>query len=204
MSKLGRLTLMLALGALALMPAAPPTMAQATGATDVSITLPDIVILHYFSTVNVTVTSTALGTFLTGNPGDSSIDEGAANPAAGGFSPDLAMSPSALSNNPAAAVLTLQNAWAVRAISLGLPLSETQLAITNTGATLNHATSAASMTISGVAVDDGTSNGATITFSTPGLFSPEVGDVELTLNMTNATDAGLYSGGQYTLTATNI
>ena len=37
---------------------------------------------------------------------------------------------------------------------------------------------AATITITGVAVDDGTSNGATITFTSPGLAPALVGDVE--------------------------
>ena len=189
--------------ALALVLTASPVQAQAIGNTDVDINIPDIVILHYFSNVDITIGSNEFGTFLTGSPGDSSIDEGTAAPAAGGFTQDLNIVPTALTGNPAAAVLTLQNAWAVRAVSLGAPASQTQLEITIPDNTLNHV-SGATMTISSATVDDGGGAGAIITFNAPGLFTPELGDVALTLDMTSATDAGDYLDGVFRLTASNI
>jgi hypothetical protein len=192
------------LGALVLALSAMPAAAQATGATDVDITLPDIVILHYFSNVDVTITDTALGTFLTGSAGDSSVDEGTATPPAGGFTQDLGMTPAGLtlSGDPSAAVLVLQNAWAVRAISTAG--TSTQLAIANTDSLLELAPLGPSILVTDVAVDDGASNGATITFAAPGLVSPQMGDVELTLDITNATEAGQYVDGIYTLTASFV
>ena len=192
-----------AVTALALVLTASPAQAQAIGDTDVDINIPDIVILHYFSNVDITIGSNEFGTFLTGAPGDATIDEGTIAPAAGGFTQDLSMSPTALTGNSSAAVLTLQNAWAVRAVSLGAPASQTQLAITVPDATLTH-TSGATMSISAAAVDDGGGSAATITFNAPGLFAPQLGSVELTLDMTNSTDAGDYLDGVFRLTATNI
>ena len=194
--------LALAFGVVVLMLSASPARAQATGATDVDINLPNIVVLHYYSNVDITIGKNELGTFLTGSAGDSGVVEGTSAPASGGFSPDLAMTPSALTGDPSAAVLTLQNAWAVRAISLSGG-TDTQLAITNTDNTLTHA-GGGTMIITGVAVDDGSSNGATITFASPGLVTPTVGDVELTVDFSGAVEAGDYLDGIYTLTATNI
>jgi len=182
---------------------APSTAsAQATGATTVDINLPDIVILHYFSSVDITLTQAALGTFLTGTASNA-VDEGNSAPASGGFTQDLGMTPTGLSGNPAAALLTLENAWAVRAISTAGG-TNTQLAIVNTTPVLDHASTTASMAMTGVAVDDGTNNGATITFPAPGLVNPVTGDVELTLDMSLAINAGDYEGGVFTLTASNI
>ena len=187
--------------------AVAPVQAAAVGATTVDITIPDIVILHYWSSVDVTVTSSALGTFLTGSAGDSTVDEGVVAPVAGGFDQDLAPVipfPSTLSGgDPSAAVLVLRNAWAVRAISLAAG-TNTQVAIANTDGTLDHTTTAAVITVTGVAVDDGTNNGTSISFLSPGLSNPVVGDVELTLDLSAATNAGDYLGGMYTITATNI
>jgi hypothetical protein len=177
--------------------------AQAVGSTDIDVSLPDIVILHYFSNVDITITQSALGNFLTGVAGDAAIDEGVASPAAGGFTQNVALSPSALSGDPSSAVLTIQNAWAVRSISLAGG-TDTQLVITNSDNTLDHASTSASITVTGVAVDDGSSNGSTVTFPAPGLVSPRMGDVELTLDLTNAVNAGEYQDGEYTLTASNI
>jgi len=200
------LALMLAIAVAALVgvPLAPTTQAAAVGATDVDITLPDIVILHYFSDVDVEISNGALGTFLTGSLGDSTIVETTPVLAAGGFTQDLSISPtSALTGSPSAAVLTLQNAWAVRAISLAGGVN-TELAIANTDDTLDHTLTTATITVTGVAVDDGANNGATIQFASPGLVSPAVGDVELTLDLTNATNAGVYENAIFTLTATNV
>lgn len=196
-------TSILALGCL--LATANMASAQASGATDLDISFPDIVVLHYFSNVDVQLTSNALGTWLTGSAGDSSYDEGTASPAAGGFTQDLAIGPSALLNDPAAAVLRLENAWAVRAISFGA-FGTTQVSIANTQPTLNHSLTASSMTISSAAVDDGSSSGASITFAAPGLSNGNavVGDVVLTMDMSAALDAGDYLDGVFTITAQNI
>ncbi len=193
----------LAASVLAMMLSTTAVLAQASGATDVDVNLPDIVILHYFSNVDITITSGAFGTFLTGTPGDQAYDEGTVAPAAGGFTQDLGIGPSPLTGDPSAAVLTLQRAWAVRAISLGGG-TDTELTIANTDPTLDHTSTAATIVITGVAVDDGTSNGSTITFSSPGVVNAARGDVELTLDLSNASNAGDYVDGVFTLTATNI
>jgi hypothetical protein len=177
--------------------------AQAQGSTDIDISLPDIVILHYFSNVDIAITQSALGTFLTGAAGNAAVDEGSASPAAGGFTQNVALAPTALSGDPSSALLTIRNAWAVRSISLAGG-TDTQLVITNTDNTLDHTSTAASITVTNVAVDDGSSNGSTITFPAPGLVSPRMGDVELTLDLTAAVNAGDYLDGEYTLTASNI
>jgi hypothetical protein len=193
---------LLAVGLLAL--SATPARAQASGSTDVDITIPDIVILHYFSSVQVTITQGALGTFLTGTAGDQAIDEGTPT-FTGAFDHDLAIGPSALSGgDPAAAVMILRNAWAVRSISLAGGTNTTLDIDITGGPVLSHSVTAASITISSAAVDDGTSNGPSITFAAPGLANPVVGDVNLTLDLTNAINAGDYLGGVYTLTATNV
>lgn len=180
-----------------------PVAAQATGNTDVDITLPDIVILHYYSNVDLAITSNAMGNFLVGSGGDSSFDEGTSAPGAGGFTFDLAIGPSALTGDPSNATLVLENAWAVRSMSLAGG-TNTQLVITVTDAALDHVTTTASMDITAAIVDDGASSGGTITFPATGLFNPRIGDVALTLDMTNAVNAGEYADGVFTLTASNI
>ena len=201
--KLSLLLASLVVGAFALL-IASPVHAQATGNTAISIDIPDIVILHYFSTVDVTIDATAMGSYLTG--GVNSVDEGnvtgTAAENAGQFEMDLAIAPTALTGDPANAVLLLQNAWGVRAISLGNPVSETDLTITVANPTLSNGGS--QIAIVGAAVDDGATAGASIQFASPGLAPPRTGDVELTLNFSNTTDAGQHTGGIFTLTATNI
>jgi hypothetical protein len=194
----GSLTL---LGVVLMLAMTPAANAQASGATDIDITLPDIVILHYFSNVDISITGDALGTFLTGVAGDQSIDEGTSAPVAGGFTQDLGIGPSALTGgDPAAAVLTLLNAWAVRSIATD---ADTTLDIAVTDDTLTHA-GGGTIVISSATVDAGAGAGDPITFASPGLVNPEVGDVVLTLNLTNADAGGDYLDGVFTLTATNF
>jgi hypothetical protein len=192
---------LVAVGILAL--SATPARAQASGDTDIDITIPDIVILHYFGNVDITITNAALGTFLTGTAGDSSVDDGIAA-STGGFVHDLGIGPNPLTGgDPAAAVLILQNAWAVRSISLAGAVN-TQLDIAVGDAVLDHTTTAATITITGAEVDDGTTLGDPITFAAPGLVNPVIGDVQLELDLTAAINAGDYLDGEFTLTATNI
>ena len=192
-----RLLFVLTIALVALSLNSAPVAAQATGDTDIDITIEGIVILHYFSEVDVTITSGALGSYLTG--GAAAVDEGVGTGASGTMDFNLNISPTALTGNPSAVVLTLQNAWAVR--SLGGAGDMTQIAITQNMPTLTHA-GGATMTITGHAVDAGTGPAATVLFASPGLVDPEYGDVQLTLDLTNATSAGEYVDGVFTLTAT--
>jgi hypothetical protein len=90
----------------------------------------------------------------------------------------------------------------VRAISF-LGQTNTTLTIANTDATLDHATTLATITVTGAEVAVGANQGTSISFAAPGLVTPTTGDVELTLDLTNAINAGEYQDGVYTLTASN-
>ena len=176
-----------------------PARAQAVGATAIDITLPSIVILHYFSEVDIEITEAGLITFL--GYGSNEVDEGLEAPAAGGFTQDLTLSPSVPTGDPAAALLTLQNAWAVRAI--GASGQQTQVSIAPTDATL--ANGAATITIDAAEVQSGVVGpGASIQFAPPGLSVPRLGDVLLTLDLSSANLSGQYIDGLYTITAQNV
>lgn len=196
-----RLLFVLTIALVALSLNSAPVAAQATGATDVDITLEGIVVLHYFSNVDLTITSGALGGVLTGStPPLSSVDEGTSAPLAGGMDFDLAIDPDEMTGTLNAVALTLENAWAVR--SLGGATGNTRLAIAITDNTLT--TGTADITITAGTVTDGTSTGASIDFPSTGLATPLSGDVELTLDMTDADEAGTYEDGVFTLTATLV
>ena len=199
--KLSLLLASLVVGAFALL-IASPVHAQATGNTTVSIDIPDIVILHYFNTVDVQIDAAAMGSFLTGGPTaiDEGVDGGLATENTGQFELNLGMIPTGLSNDPTSAVLLLQEAWGVRAI--GNPGANTDLTITVPTPIL--ANGGSQIAIAGAAVESGALSGPTILFPAPGLAPALIGDVRLTLNFTNTTAAGIHAGGVYTLTATNL
>ncbi len=175
-------------------------LAQATvsASTAVNINLPNIVILHYFSTVNVALDAATLTPLLTAtNP----IDEGVATTATT-LNFDLGMAADPLSGGNAAALpLTLRNAWAVRSIgSTGAAAANVAVALTT--ATLTNG--AASITLlTPLASADGTNFAATTTFANPGLVNPEYGDIRVSLNLTSANLAGNYTGGVINITATS-
>ena len=90
--------------ALALVLFAPTVQAQAVGATDIDITIPDIVILHYFSSVSVEIDGAEMGAFLTGT--SSAAQAGSEAPVSvgpGGFTQNLNINPTGLTGNPSAA-----------------------------------------------------------------------------------------------------
>ena len=176
--------------------------AQAVGATDVDITLPDIIVLHYFSNIDLTFSAATVTAWL-GATSDQGTMTGAS------FTSDIDISSDGdfgTTGDPTAAALTLSNAWAVRAISGGAG-TQTKVTIAVTDSTLTHAGGGGeTIEISAGEVQDSGGGGfaGSVTFSPPGLANPEIGDVRLTLDLTNATEAGEYADGVYTLTAENI
>jgi hypothetical protein len=177
--------------------AVQPAQAQATGSTAVSVDLNGIVILYYYSSVNVTLPSTLLGT---------AVNEGAAAQTAtaisGGAEATLTALPSVgatLSNIN----LDILNAWAVRALNtVG---ANTQVTISGTANTLTAGVGNV-ITIAGRQVRaTAGSFGATSTFPSAGTFTtPQTGDVRLVLDLTAVSAIGNFTGGNYTLTAVNL
>jgi len=183
----------LALALVAVMPRA--ASAQATGATDIDITLEGIIILHYFGEVDVTIDSASMAAFLGIGP---AFDEGASGGTATlvgtDFDVDLNIVPTDPNNDPASANLVLRNAWAVRALST--PGTDVGVTGSVTGSPLAHVGGG------GESIDISSATASPASFASPGLVSPQYGDVTLALDFTNATAAGIYNnGGEYTLTA---
>lgn len=179
---------------------------QATGDTAISIDVPDIVILHYFSTVDIAIDPTAMEDYLTG-AGTNAIAEPApptatATLVGGQFQTNLGMTPSLLPGDPGNAVLVMQNAWGVRAISGGAT-TLTQVAITVPTTTLSLGATS-DIEIVGSAVAAGGAPAASVSFAPPGLAPAVTGDVQLTLDFSGTTLAGSHTGGVFRLTASNI
>lgn len=193
-----KLLALVLVAAAALFGAVQPAQAQAQGTTAVSVNLNGIVILYYYSTVDVTLPSTLLGT---------AVNEGAVaqNAAAvpGGAQATLTALPSVgatLENIN----LDILNAWAVR--SLHTVGANTQVTIGGTANTLS-AGGTNEITILGRQVRTTTGAFATpsIQFTSAGTFTtPQTGDVRLVLDLNDVEAIGNFTGGNYTLTAVNI
>jgi len=169
---------------------------SAEGTTAFSITFPSVVVLHYWSILNMTLSTAELTDFLIGNT-TGEDDRGtqgsvAISNNAGTMEADAAITSSV--TDPTAVTLHIQNAWAVRAIGTsGTPnvtMSFTASSATLTGPGVNSMGASSYFVGTGGSVPTLT----TVTFAAPGLSTPEVGDVALDLDLTNAAQSGTYSG----------
>ena len=199
-----KLLALVLVAAAALFGAVQPAQAQsASGETAVSVNLNGIVILYYYSSVNVTMPSNLLG--------PSAVAAAAANPTAVA----VATGAEATLVNPTSAPpialnavnLDLLNAWSVR--SLNLTGANTQVTISGAANTMTNGGSGEILiTDRQVRRAGGGFATPSISFPSAGTFvTPQTGDVRLVLNMTGVVGgvgAGSYTGGNYILEALNI
>lgn len=190
------------------------TTASAQNAVvDLNVSLSPITILYYFSTVNVTVPSSAMAGMLCGTGAPSGIyntsaancDLGAtgaltATGGAGGLTANGTIGASPGGFNAAAVPLTLQNVWAVRAIGGASANTTVSVSLGSSTSLLSPAgVGPASIVISAPLVSTAPAvsgnNTTAVTFADPGLVNAQQGNVALTLNLTNALVSGLYSSG---------
>lgn len=194
-----KLLALVLVAAAALFGTVQPAQAQATGTTAVSVNVNGIVILYYYSSVDVTMPADLLGSEAV-NAGDAAPTAVAV---AGGAVATLANPTSATPVSLAAMNLDILNAWSVRALNTAG--ANTQVTI---GGDQNTLTAGAGnqITISGRQVRaTAGAFGATSTFPSAGTFvTPRTGDVRLVLNMSATTATGSFTGGNYTLTAVNL
>jgi len=183
--------------------------AQTSGSTSVSVTLPNIIILHYISGITLNFTTditeginegTASWTVAwDGTPSAGSLE------LANGASSNLSDAATELDGNPI--TVNIPNVWAIRGFSsdgtatVAITLDNAQLGSGATG-------SSAYITMSNPQVDDNDGHvDATITAAPLNGIKKStatVGDVNLTFDLDDAVESATYSGGQYTITATAV
>lgn len=169
---------------------------------DVNITLNGIVILDYYSTVNVDIPSSVWTGMFTGcttitagiacSQGVASVDASFSTPGLVAAPTDVA-TPAPTGVSLTALPLRLEDVWAVRALAASSANTVT-VSVTDPGGPLAH-TDGGQILITGSSVNPAT-------FAPPGLATAVHGDVTLTLDLANATRAGTYSstgGNDYTL-----
>ncbi len=182
--------------------------AQAQGSVDVDITLNNgITILYYYSSVDVNISLTDLfGTPVgcvagTGDTRACAVAPLAAAvnaaPVGGQLVANFNINPAALSINPSAVPLVLQNLWAVRAV--GGTANTTTVAIAAGLTTLN-GPSGSTIGMSNFRVQTPAFGAAaavgpavSVQFPDPGLVTARPGDVRIDLNLTGANALGDYS-----------
>ena len=187
--------------AVAALAAIPTThAATATGQTIFTVQLQPIVVLDYYSEIDLNINSTALQT-LAGTPAGQAVTAIAASAPGGAvLTANAAITPSAV--NLSAVQLTISNAWAVRSISTP-GTGSTTVTIGLNGAT------GPSATLTGV-----TDTASTIGLSNPGtsfagltggtgFTTPVNGDVKMTMDLSTAQSAQNYTGATIYITATS-
>jgi len=168
----------------------------ASGQTSVSFNFPNIVILHYISSVTFDVPAAALG--------NGAIDEGSGGTLNSFSSPTI-------SGNANVGVTistalngykgTINNAWAVRGITASGNI-QMQIAVGTQTATNGTST----VTISNLTMSSGSNSGAQFNIAAPGFAASSAvyGNVHMDLDFSQVTTTGSHTGATYTVTATAI
>jgi len=193
----------LALGALLLGLSAMPSSAGATvtqaGTTTATVSMPEYLVLHYYSAVALNFSATSASSSQTGSPLSATWTT------LGDTSQTLAAS--ATEVGPSSANITLKNAWAIAGLSSSgtatVSISGTDFSATRVGST-----SKIGVTGYGLASTNGVSgavSGSTVTTLLRGVTgqTQTVGDVRMTLNFADTTESGAHTGS-FTITAQTI
>ncbi|NTU45160.1 MAG: hypothetical protein HGA99_10345 [Chlorobiaceae bacterium] len=170
-----------------------------SGTTTTTVTMPEYLVLHYYSAVALNFSATSSSASQTGSPLSATWTT------LGDTSTTLAASASEV--GPTSANITLKNAWAIAGLSSS---GTATVSITGTdfSATRVGSTSKIGVTGYGLASTNGVSGavtGATVTTLLRGVTgqTQTVGDVKMTLNFSNTTESGAHAGS-FTITAQTI
>ena len=164
--------------------------AQATGQTKMRITFPPFAILWYYSQLNITLSTSDLVTAL--GTGAEAVDEGSKDVTLSTWGADAAMSPAALTGLGNQTV-TIQNAWYYVAMSSA---TSTLKADITAGADLTLENGAATVALSNFKIQSGGSGYvASIDPLNEVGFVLTPGDLQFTMDLTNASAAGNYENG---------
>ncbi|MHB1618281.1 MAG: hypothetical protein ACYCUX_13640 [Metallibacterium sp.] len=195
-------SLAIALG-MAFTPApAAAAAASTTGSTTFSVILQPTTLLYYYSAINLTVPSSALLALAGGAPTALGAQGLTATGTASTLSATAATFAPGAPGSISAVGLTLGNVWAVRSITT--PTSGTTSvsvsfsgSTTQASATLNGSTTGSSIALSSLATSPTSFNGT-------GLGgTPQVGNVTMTMDLSNAKTAETYSGATIYITASS-
>ncbi|NTW68807.1 MAG: hypothetical protein HGB23_03025 [Chlorobiaceae bacterium] len=187
------------LGLCSISPSANAAPVSQSGTTTTTVTMPEYMVLHYYSAVALNFSATSSSASQTGSPLSATWTT------LGDTSTTLAAS--ATEVGPSSAKITLKNAWAIAGLSSS---GTATVSITGTdfSATRVGSTSKIGVTGYGLASTNGVSgavSGATVTTLLRGVTgqTQTVGDVNMTLNFGNTTESGAHAGS-FTITAQTI
>jgi uncharacterized protein YdgA (DUF945 family) len=186
---------------LSIMIATPAFAATTSGTTNVTVMVPEFIVLHYYSAIALnfaTPNSEAL------NEGSRSMDVTWDGKTSGGEELASAnLMNAALELDGSKTTVKLSNVWAVRGFSQsGNAKVEVSIPAGKETMTLE----GSEISISNVKVSDNASTGSSITTKVNGITKSGAtfGNIEMDLDFSKTNRSGLHTGGQYTITATTI
>lgn len=180
--------------------ATPVEGVTTTGTTDLSATIPEFIVLHYYSTVAMdfaTPTAESL------DEGKLELDADWKGSTTGNELNTKNLMKADLELDNTKTTVTLKNVWAVRGFSKN---GNAKISIALASGHDKMKKENSEIVVSNVKVSDNTSTSAEITTSLKGIAKAKatVGSVEMDLDFTNTTIAGNHTGAKYTLTASTI
>lgn len=169
----------------------------ASGSTDVTVTLPNILILHYLSSLTLSFDGTDR-VYKEGGLTSESVTLGTS------ATLDAELESTADWDGDSV-TLTVQNSWAVR----GFGTANVYASSTSPTLALSGTTSSIGMGAFSVSQTDGSGAGTStvpleIDLDGIGWDKAKIGGVSFTLDLSSATDDGTYTGGSYTITANSV
>ena len=177
-----------------------PLMAASTsGTTNVTVTVPEFIVLHYYSSITLNFATPETEAI---NQGQNSMDVSWSGTTSNGSSlqSDNLMT-AKLELDGTKTNVKLNNVWAVRGFSksgnatvaVTIPQNKMTLGSSEIG-------------ISNAQVTDGTNTGSSISTKLGGITrsGATLGGVQMDLDFSKTTLSGTHTGGQYTITATTI
>jgi hypothetical protein len=169
---------------------------SASGATAFTIAFPSVVVLHYWSTLNMTLSTADLTDFLIGNTTgeDDRGTKGSVTISNNAGTLEANADITTTASDVTGITLHIQNAWAVRAVGTAA-LPNVTMSFTASSASLT-GPGANSIAASNyyVGTGGGVPSAATVSFAAPGLVNPEIGDIAFDMDLTGAGQSGSYSG----------
>jgi hypothetical protein len=175
--------------------------ASASGTTNVTVNVPEFIILHYYSAITLSFDTPSAEAVSEGSS-SANVDWNGSVSNAGELGAANLMNAS-LELDGKNTTVTLPNVWAVRGFSAsGTAKVEISVPAGKNTMTLNDS----EIAISNLKVGDGSSSGSSITTRLNGISRSRAsfGSIEMDLDFSNTSRSGLHSGAQYTITATTI
>ncbi|NTW10218.1 MAG: hypothetical protein HGA26_02530 [Chlorobiaceae bacterium] len=173
--------------------------ATTSGTTNVTVTVPEFIVLHYYSSITLNFATPDTEAL---NQGENSMDAGWNGTTSNGAtlsSADLMGAKIELDGTKT--TVKLNNVWAVRGFSRS---GNATVAITLPGDKM--ALGISEIGMSNAKVTDGTSTSNSITTKLNGITKSgaTIGGVQIDLDFSKTTLSGTHTGGQYMITATTI